>query len=276
MVDLSAARKPSAALSPPALRIFSLNTGPYSSQWPSPSTIGCLSREWTCDGLRWLLMSLLPRTALCDSVGVPRRCVKAPRRMPGLRFDTNPRAPISAPRPMTQSGLSRVPSTMPIAARVTARLAQLASPIRAITAPPAITSPTVTGARPRLTIRCHGASRNRSHQRYPAKHSAQDGPNVASPAAAAAGRPPTFQPMKLVSRIMFGPGIACTTAKQLANSRSVSQPLAPTTKLRRSGKAPGMPPKLISEISARYAVSARLAPGGWVIGRRFRTAPRRC
>ena len=41
VVDLRAARNPSAPLSPPALRIFSLKTGAYSSQWPSPSTIGC-------------------------------------------------------------------------------------------------------------------------------------------------------------------------------------------------------------------------------------------
>ena len=51
VVDLRAARKPSAPLSPPALRIFSLKTGAYSSQWPSPSTIGCESCERICSGL---------------------------------------------------------------------------------------------------------------------------------------------------------------------------------------------------------------------------------
>ena len=43
-------RKPSAALSPPTLRIFSLNTGLYSTQWPSPSMIGWSIFERTCSG----------------------------------------------------------------------------------------------------------------------------------------------------------------------------------------------------------------------------------
>src|SRR6267378_4881559 len=49
-------RKPSAARSPPTLRILSLNTGSYSTQWPSPSTIGWSIFERTCSGVMWALM----------------------------------------------------------------------------------------------------------------------------------------------------------------------------------------------------------------------------
>src|SRR5262249_47780210 len=56
VVVFSAARKPSAARLPPALRIFSLNTGAYSSQWPSPSTTGCFNCERISAGLLWALM----------------------------------------------------------------------------------------------------------------------------------------------------------------------------------------------------------------------------
>ena len=41
----------------------------------------------------------------------------------------------------------------------------------------------------------------------------QGGPNVANALAIAPGTPPTFSPMKLIIRIMLGPGIACATAK---------------------------------------------------------------
>ncbi len=47
---------------------------------------------------------------------------------------------------------------------------------------------------------------------------AQGGPKVTSALAIAVGSPPIFQPMRLIIRIMFGPGIAWTIAKQLANS----------------------------------------------------------
>ena len=51
-----AARKPSAALSPASLRMRSANTGPYSTQWPSASRMGCLRLARTSEGLRWELM----------------------------------------------------------------------------------------------------------------------------------------------------------------------------------------------------------------------------
>jgi hypothetical protein len=74
---------------------------------------------------------------------------------------------------------------------------------------------------------------------------AQDGMKVTSALAIAVGNPPTFHPIKLIIKIMLGPGIACTIAKQLANSRSVSQPFPVTTKSRKSGNTPGTPPKLM-------------------------------
>jgi len=49
-------RKPSAASSPPTLRILSLNTGSYSTQWPSPSTIGWSIFDRTCSGVICALM----------------------------------------------------------------------------------------------------------------------------------------------------------------------------------------------------------------------------
>ena len=49
----STSRNPSAAMSPPTLRICSANTGSYSTQWPSPSTIGWLSLARISAGLWW-------------------------------------------------------------------------------------------------------------------------------------------------------------------------------------------------------------------------------
>ena len=83
---------------------------------------------------------------------------------------------------------------------------QPTSPAQAITAPPAMTSPIVTGASPRRTAPCQGMSRNRSHQRNTTAAKAQGGANVTTALAIAVGRPPTFQPMKLIIMIMFGPG----------------------------------------------------------------------
>src|SRR5207245_10183613 len=40
---------------PISLRIFSAKTGGNSTQWPSPSTTGCLSFAWIWAGLRWPL-----------------------------------------------------------------------------------------------------------------------------------------------------------------------------------------------------------------------------
>src|SRR5215467_4696377 len=60
-------------------------------------------------------------------------------------------------------GLSRVPSVIAAAAIVRTTAGQLASATRAMTVPLAITNPITTGTRPRRTICCHGASRNRSH-----------------------------------------------------------------------------------------------------------------
>ena len=57
----------------------------------------------------------------------------------------------------------------------------------------------------------------------PGENIAQGGPEVANALATAPGNPHTFHPTKLIIRIMFGPGIACASAKKLANSRSVIQ-----------------------------------------------------
>ena len=62
-------------------------------------------------------------------------------------------------------GLSRVVSVIAAAAIVRATAGQLVSAARAMTVPLAMTSPMTTGTRPRRTICCHGASRNRSHSR---------------------------------------------------------------------------------------------------------------
>ena len=43
------------------------------------------------------------------------------------------------------------------------------------------------------------------------------GPKVANALATAPGNPQTFQPTKLIIRIMFGPGIDCAMAKTLAS-----------------------------------------------------------
>src|SRR5579864_4271873 len=85
---------------------------------------------------------------------------------------------------------------------------------------------------------------------------AQGGPNVANALATAPGNPHTFHPIKLIIRIMFGPGIDCAIAKKSANSRSVIQRWVVTTKLRTSGRTVGKPPKRIDERNARCAVSA--------------------
>src|SRR5271169_437569 len=90
---------------------------------------------------------------------------------------------------------------------------------------------------------------------------AQGGPKVANALATAPGNPHTFHPMRLIIRIMFGPGMDWAIAKRLANSWSVIQPWVLTTKLRTSGRTVGKPPKLIDETKARCAVSAIGAEG---------------
>src|ERR1700757_1655848 len=90
---------------------------------------------------------------------------------------------------------------------------------------------------------------------------AQGGPKVANALATAPGNPHTFQPTKLIIRIMFGPGIDCAMAKILAKSWSVIQRWVPTTKLRTSGRTVGNPPKLIEETKARCTVRASGADG---------------
>src|SRR5262249_44793212 len=84
---------------------------------------------------------------------------------------------------------------------------------------------------------------------------AQDGTKVTRAQEIAVGNPPTFQPMKLIIRIMLGPGRACTIAKQSANSRSVSQARAVTTKSCKSGNTPGTPPKLMIANNAMCPIS---------------------
>src|SRR5215831_20940597 len=78
---------------------------------------------------------------------------------------------------------------------------------------------------------------------------AQGGPKVASALAIARGMPPTLSPIKLIIRIMLGPGVTCDTAKKFANSWSVIQPLA-TAKLWTSGRTVGNPPKLTEDSTA--------------------------
>src|SRR3954463_12270834 len=73
----------------------------------------------------------------------------------------------------------------------------------------------------------------------------QGGPKVAPAAAIAPGKPHTFQPTKLIIRIMLGPGRACDVAKKFVNSWFVIQPWVSTTSWRTSGKTVGKPPKLI-------------------------------
>ena len=74
---------------------------------------------------------------------------------------------------------------------------------------------------------------------------------MAQAAATAPGKPHTFQPMKLIIKIMLGPGRACAVAKKFAKSWSVIQPWVSTTSWRTSGKTVGSPPKLIEDKSAR-------------------------
>src|SRR6266850_5905725 len=63
-VVFMAARNPSAARSPPTLRIRSAKTGSNSTQWPSPSITGWSRLERIWAGERWPfeLMCLPPRT----------------------------------------------------------------------------------------------------------------------------------------------------------------------------------------------------------------------
>src|SRR5207248_1564572 len=48
--------QPRTALSPPILRSCSVNTGPYSIQWPSASMTGWSRRDLICAGVRLALM----------------------------------------------------------------------------------------------------------------------------------------------------------------------------------------------------------------------------
>src|SRR5207302_418761 len=75
-------RKPSAARSPPTLRILSLNTGSYSTQWPSPSTIGWSIFERTCSGVIWALMTCSEKVATLQRrlCGQRERCATSNRR----------------------------------------------------------------------------------------------------------------------------------------------------------------------------------------------------
>src|SRR5262249_53760118 len=86
----------------------------------------------------------------------------------GLIIDghhSRPRPPSAPPTSSIHKGLSRLPSVIAAAAIVTTTAGQLVSAARAMTVPLAITNPITTGTRPRRTICCHGASRNRSHSR---------------------------------------------------------------------------------------------------------------
>jgi len=76
------------------------------------------------------------------------------------------------------------------------------------------------------------------------------GPKVATALTTAPGRPHNFQPMKLIMRIMLGPGRDWISRKY-ANSWSVIQPWLSTTSSRISGRTVGKPPKLITDKSAR-------------------------
>src|SRR5271166_751416 len=105
---------------------------------------------------------------------------------------------------------------------------------------------------------------------------AQGGPKVATALVTAPGNPHTFHPIKLIIRIMFGPGIDWAIAKKSANSRSVIQRWVATTKLRTSGRTVGKPPKLIDETSARCAVSSIGAEGSLIVLSRFRRRRRQC
>src|SRR5215475_7872888 len=138
-----------------------------------------------------------------------------------------------------------------------------------------MTSPTANGEGPRPTMRRHGMSRKRFHRLYPMKYMTHGGPKVAVAPAIAPGTPPTLRPMRLIIRIMFGPGITCDTAKKSANSRSVTQPLA-ATKLRTSGRTEGNPPKLSDDSIARCSANATDADGLFITLSRLRRVQQQC
>src|SRR3954449_20025 len=104
----------------------------------------------------------------------------------------------------------------------------------------------------------------------------QGGPKGAPAAAAAPGKPHTFQPTKLITRIMLGPGRACDVAKKFANSWFVIQPWVSTTSWRTSGKTVGKPPKLIEDKSARWATKIRRAAGPLIAPAPFAERQRQC
>src|SRR5262249_47637481 len=85
------------------------------------------------------------------------------------RAPSTPRPPSMPPAASSQIGLRRVASRTPHAATLMTTAGQLVSAARPITTPLAMISPTVTGARPARTLRCHRASRKRSHIRKVAK-----------------------------------------------------------------------------------------------------------
>src|SRR6266404_6401527 len=94
-------RKPSAARSPPTLRILSLNTGSYSTQCPSPSTIGWSIFERTCSGVMCALMICSGKVAaqhlrLCGPIVRAARVLRHKRSRPS-------RAP-SAGQPVIYAG----------------------------------------------------------------------------------------------------------------------------------------------------------------------------
>src|SRR3954464_6534731 len=103
----------------------------------------------------------------------------------------------------------------------------------------------------------------------------QGGPKVAPAAGAPPGKPQTFQPTKLIIRIMLGPGRACDVAKKFANSWFVIQPWASTTSWRTSGRTVGKPPKLIEERSVRLATKIRRAVGLLIAPSPFERPPPR-
>jgi hypothetical protein len=107
------------------------------------------------------------------------------------------------------------------------------------------------------------------------KYITHGGPKVATAPAIAPGTPPTFSPMRLIIRIIFGPGITCDTAKKSANSRSVTQPLA-ATKLWTSGRTEGNPPKLTDDSIARCSANATDADEPFITISRFGRVQQRC
>ena len=81
-----AARNPSAALSPAALRICSAKTGVYSIQWPSPSMTGCESLAWICSGVACALMVFSGVVALA-AYGAVRPGLLSTRRRNQISLD---------------------------------------------------------------------------------------------------------------------------------------------------------------------------------------------